>query len=110
MKVFVEERMESLFGRLEKVVLTNGFMCPELSLDSRDSLVNIGSGFFACGLYLIMMGSRTEDDSIARSANFHLQKAIFVKNSNECKDCGHLHCPGGDLCTETNKIDDKGWV
>ena len=102
--------MKYLFKKLERIILTNGFMCPELSQDSRDNLVNIGAGFFACGLYLIMMGSKTENDNIAKSANFHLQKAIFVKRSNECRECGHLHCPGGALCEEGETVEQSRWV
>ena len=67
---------------------------PSEALDPgiRDALVNIGAGFFLCGLYLIMMGSNEADGDEAICANHYLQKAFHSRNNYVCRTCGHKNC------------------
>lgn len=61
---------------------------------TRDSLVQIGAGFFMSGLYLVMMGSDTKDGDEAKAASFH-------KETSNCGRCGHKQCTGEVLCIDT---------
>ena len=47
--------------------------------DCQDTLVNIRAGLFTCGLFLIMMGSKTADGAEASTAaNCHLEKGVYI--------------------------------
>ena len=61
-------------------------------MPSQDALVNIGTGFFINGLYLIVMGSSTAQDYQATSANFHLRRGVVMYVKSSCTMCGHNNC------------------
>ena len=64
----------------------------------RDTLVNIGAGLFTCGLFLIMMGSNSDDGAEATAANYHLEKGVYQGNAATCQSCGHTNCDPAKGC------------
>ena len=64
----------------------------------RDTLVNIGAGLFTCGLFLIMMGSNSNDGAEATAANYHLEKGVYQVNAAACQSCGHTNCDPAKGC------------
>ena len=64
----------------------------------RDTLVNIGVGLFTCGLFLIMMGSNSDDGAEATAANYHLEKGVYQMNAATCRLCGHTNCDPAKGC------------
>ena len=80
-------------------------------MPSQDALVNIGTGFFINGLYLIMMGSSTAQDYQATSANFHLRRGVVMDVKSICTVCGHNNCYStscdGDAAYATNGEDEE---
>ena len=60
----------------------NKTLCP----DCQDTLVNIGTGLFTCGLFLIMMRSKTADGAEATASNYyHLEKGAYQVNAVTCQ-------------------------
>ena len=76
--------------------------------DTRDKLVNIGAGMFTCGLFLIMMGSKTGNGAEATAANYHLEKGIYQKNRGSCQTCGHTNCDPAKGCDAN--LGDSRWL
>ena len=66
--------------------------------NSRDTLVNIGAGFFTVGLFLIMMGSNTDNGAEATAANYHLEKGVYQVDGTVCQSCGHKNCNPASGC------------
>ena len=58
----------------------------------RDDLMNIGAGVFTCGLFLIMMGSKSDNRAEAIAANYHLEKGVYQVNATTCQSCGYTKC------------------
>ena len=54
--------------------------------------MNIGAGLFTCGLFLIMMGSKSDNRAEAIAANYHLEKGVYQANATTCQSCGHTNC------------------
>jgi len=106
MKEYILRKMRYFMNELERTPVLEGVKCTEgCCLDTRDGFLNVGVSFFSCGLYLVMMSSNTGEDSIAKAANFYLQKGIFTNKKTKCAECGHYNCLGEDMC---GKVDETG--
>lgn len=73
----------------------------------RDALINIGAGFFLCGLYLIMLGSNFANDDQATAAAYHLRKGFFQKHDDVCHGCGHRNCDSTDCWINSKDEEDE---
>ena len=67
---------------------------------TRDALVQIGSGFFLCGMKLVLLGGNSKTSLQAMCTQFHLGKAFKDFNAFEsvCHICGHQRCHARDRC------------
>ena len=94
MKMFIEnETLPVLTRNLKHEYLeTSDNPNETLYPGSRDTLVNVGAGFFTIGLFLIMMGSNTDKGVEATAANYHLEKGVYSVNDSVCQTCGHTQC------------------
>ena len=63
---------------------------------------------FTCGLFLIMMGSKTGYGAEATAANYHLEKGIYQKNRGRCQTCGHTNCDPEKGCDAN--LGDSRWL
>ena len=113
-KFHVTKKIGYLLQELKKIPMNKAVSCVGgVLIDSRDNLMNLGVAFFVVGLYLVMMSSNTRDDLIAKAVNYHLQKSCFIKKDVTCDSCGHMNCPGGQMCmlpVVANESMQTGWI
>ena len=77
-KSYMTKKVGYLLQELKKTPMVESVSCVGgVSIDLRDSLMNLGVAFFAIGLYLVMMSSSMCDGLIAKAVELSSAKKLL---------------------------------